>query len=389
MTPFATFASHSFSDIQLYFGKQNEIKMDFLDRIILDNRVEDLLWFAGIALGVLIFSSLIAKLISHIFYRLFRRLSKESHGKQFVALMRKPLRLMLVLFVFYLSFDILRFPEELNFKIYDTTFQSILFTLYFLMMAIAGTWVLLKVVEFIILLMAEKAELTESKADDQMVLFVKDILKVAIIILSVFFVVGVVFKLNITGLLAGAGIAGLAIALAAKDSLENLFGSFTIFAEKPFTVGDIIQVGEVVGEVEKVGFRSTRVRTLEKTFVTLPNRKIMESHSENLTLRTFRRVKVFIGVTYGTSQKQIQLIVKDIQDFIDAHELTNQDGIVGFYEFGDSSLNILVQYYVQNMEWNIYIKTREEINFRIMEIVESHGSEFAFPTRTLHLFKEN
>lgn len=363
--------------------------MDFLDRIYLDNSVENYFWFIGILLVVILFGRPIATLISHILYRVFRRLSKESHARQFVLILRKPIRVFLQLFTVYLSFDLLTFPDALNFEIYNTSFHSFLSTLYHLLMAISGTWVVLRIVDFIISLMAEKAEQTESKADDQMVLFIKDILKVTIIILAVFFIIGAVFKLNITGLLAGAGIAGIAIALAAKDSIENLFGSFTIFAEKPFTIGDIIQVGDVMGTVEKVGFRSTRVRTLEKTFVTLPNRKIMESHSENLTLRTFRRVKIFIGVTYGTNQKQIQAVVKDIQNFIDEHELTNQDGIVGFYEFGDSSLNILVQYYIQNMEWNTYIKTREEINFKIMEIVQAHGTGFAFPTRTVHMLKEN
>jgi len=206
---------------------------------------------------------------------------------------------------------------------------------------------------------------------------------------GIVFILGAVFNLNISSLLAGAGIAGLAIAFAAKESIENLIGSFTIFFDKPFTVGDFIQVGQITGTVEKVGFRSTRIRTVNQSFVTLPNRNIIDAYSENLTLRNWRRVRNVVGLTYSTSRAQIEGVVKDIQDYIDAHELTNQNGIVAFHEFGDSSLNVLVVYFVQNLDYNVYIKVREEINFKIMEIVAQHNSDFAFPTRSVYMEKGN
>jgi MscS family membrane protein len=361
----------------------------FLQSEFLNNTVEEYLWFIGIIAVVIILGRPLAKLIISIFYRFFRKITEENLAEQFKALLQKPLYYFILFTTVYLSFDLLKYPPAFDYDIYDVTLHEILYITLNLIFAILITWLFLRLADFVTVILESKAAKTETKADDQLVSFARDVLKIIIVVGAIFFVFGAIFKINISGLIAGAGIAGLAIALAAKDSLENLFGSFTIFTDKPFTVGDFVQVGDVMGTVEKVGFRSTRIRTLDKTFVTLPNRKIMDSSAENLSLRTFRRVKMVIGVTYDTNAEKIKAIVKDIQEFIDGHELTNQDGIVGFHDFGDSALEILVLYYVQNMDWNTYVKVREEINFRIMEIVETRGSDFAFPTRTLYVKKEN
>lgn len=362
---------------------------EFLNKVIFNNTVENYAWFTGIILTVILLGRPITRLLITIIYQVFKKIGMSGMADEFKKLLQKPLTNFLILFTVYVSFDLLRFPTEINFEVYGVTLQDILYTVYELIIVVSVTWIFIRLVDFIVSMLEAKAAKTETKEDDQIAFFVRDLLKIVVVIVAFFFIFGVIFKLDISGLLAGAGIAGLAIAFAAKDSLENLFGSFTIFTDKPFTVGDFIQVGDVVGTVEKVGFRSTRIRTLDKTFVTVPNRKIMDSHSENLTLRTFRRVKMTVGLTYDTKKETIKKIVDDIQAFIDKHELTNQDGIVGFYDFGESSLDVLVIYYVQNMDWKTYINTRERINFKIMDIVETHKSDFAFPTRTLYMQKED
>lgn len=356
---------------------------EFLDQVILDNSVKDLLIFGGIVLVAILLSRPITRLFSFLIYRLFKGVTEKNRAKDYVDITRKSFTWMVIIFAIFIAFSLIKYPDQLNFNIYSAPVSGILMKLYQSAMAIIVTWYLLRLLEFVALLLMDRAEKTDSKADDQIILFMKDLVKVVLVIMAIFFVLSAIFQFNITSLLAGAGIVGLAVAFAAKESIENLFGSFAIFADKPFTVGDFVQVGSVMGTVEKVGFRSTRIRTLEKTWVTLPNRKIMESHSENLTLRTFRRVDMTIGVLYSSKIEQIKNIVKDIQSYIDEHELTNQDGIVGFHDFGESSLNIRILYFVQNMDWNTYIKTREQINFEIMAIVSRHGSDFAFPTRTI------
>ena len=122
-----------------------------------------------------------------------------------------------------------------------------------------------------------------------------------------------VFDVNIAALATGLGIGGIAIAMASKESLENLLGSFTIFLDKPFTYGDIVTVNGYTGVVEKVGFRSTRIRTFDKSIVTVPNKNMVNAELDNLGMRPIRRVKFSIGLVYGTKVEQIKSIVKDLE----------------------------------------------------------------------------
>ena len=196
------------------------------------------------------------------------------------------------------------------------------------------------------------------------------------------------FGVNITALAAGLGVGGIAIAMASKESLENLFGSFTIFLDKPFTVGDVVTIGSVTGCVEKVGFRSTRIRTFDKSLVTVPNKKMIDAELNNLGLRPVRRVKFNIGLTYDTSVDQIKKITEDLQGFLDKHEKTNEETKVRFMDFGPSSLDVMVLYYIKNPEWNEFVNIKQEINFEIMNIVAKHKSDFAFPTTTVNIQKQ-
>jgi MscS family membrane protein len=225
--------------------------------------------------------------------------------------------------------------------------------------------------------------------DDQLIPFATEIGKVIIIIFALFIVLGNVFAINITALATGLGIGGIAIAMASKESLENLLGSFTIFFDRPFTVGDIVQVGNVTGKVAKVGFRSTRITTFDRSIVTVPNKKMIDAELDNLGLRPVRRVKFHIGLTYSTSTDQIKKIVEELQEMINIHPKTNDDGRVRFQEFGASSLDILVIYYVNSPKWEDLINAKQDINYKIMDIVKKHNSDFAFPSTSVYLQQNN
>ena len=230
-------------------------------------------------------------------------------------------------------------------------------------------------------MMNKRAEATENKMDDQLIPFIIEIAKIITYIFALVIVMGNVFEVDITALAAGLGIGGIALAMASKESLENLLGSFTIFFDQPFTVGT------VTGTVEKVGFRSTRIRTFDKSLVTVPNKKMIDAELDNLGMRPVRRVKFNIGLTYETAPEQIKAIVTDIQAMINQHPKTNQEGKVRFQEFGSSSLDILVMYFVDSPKWNDLIDVKEDVNYKIMEIVKKHNSDFAFPSTTVYLQK--
>ncbi len=361
---------------------------DFLQREFLDNTVQDWAIVLLVALGILVFNSFIGRLLSKLFYQFFRRFA-PAKGKRFTELLIPPLRMLLTLIALSVAFQFLTFPEALDFDLFGVHMSELMTGLMQLLMVLAITWMATRMVDFIGEVMADRAALTESTQDDQYVLFLKDVLRVIVYIASVFVILGAIFNLNITSLLAGAGLAGLAVALAAQDSLANLFGSLTIFGEKPFVMGDFVETNGILGVIEKVGFRSTRIRTLDKTYVTLPNRMIMENPINNLTDRTFRRVDYTVGILYGTPADTIRTIVDRIQEFIDEHPKTNENGIVAFHAFGASSLDIKVIYFIKEVDWNPYLKIREEVSLGIMQIVLDNGGDFAFPTTTVHLERDS
>jgi MscS family membrane protein len=363
----------------------------FLDQVYWGNSTKSYILFFGIMLLAMIFKKLFSKIISKLMFTFFKRFSKEVKVDKFLALLLKPIEFLIGIIIFYIAINQLTYP--LNLVIFKRTVERVSYTItiievvdkVFLTLIIFSSFkILLRIIDFISNIFAYKASLTDSKTDDQLVPFMRELTKILTIIFGVFVVMGAVFNMNVATIVAGLGIGGLAIALAAQDTLQNLFGSFTIFADKPFIVGDLVHVAGYDAVVEKVGFRSTTVRTLDKTLVIIPNKKMIDSPLENLTLRNLRRVKFNVGVLYGTPAKTIQKIIKEIKTYLDEHHETSMDGLVAFDSFGDSSLNIVVLYYIEIVDYAIYMAIKEEVNFKVMEIVLNNGADFAFPSRTIY-----
>jgi MscS family membrane protein len=186
--------------------------------------------------------------------------------------------------------------------------------------------------------------------------------------------------------LAGLGVGGLAVALAARDSLANLLGSILIMFEKPFRVGQVIRVSGSEGTVEDVGFRSTRIRTLDNSLISIPNNTVVNATVENLSLRVMRRQRFFVQITYDTPREKVQELAARIKQLITDHPMTNKTNIqVRFNDFAESSLNILVYFYLNVADYTTELQEREAILLQIMDVAKELGVEFAFPTRTLRV----
>ncbi len=186
--------------------------------------------------------------------------------------------------------------------------------------------------------------------------------------------------------LAGLGVGGLAIALAARDSLANFLGSVLIMFEKPFRVGHRIRVGSGEGTVEEVGFRSTRIRTSDNSLISIPNNIVVNATVENLSLRTMFRERFLVQLAYGTSAEKMEAFSLGIEELLTEHPLTRKDNFhVRFNEFGESSLNIVVIFHLLVANAGEEMRERERILYQIMALAKNHGVEFAFPTRTLHI----
>ena len=364
-------------------------QLEFLQIEFLENSIKSYIIFGSIILLGLLLKSLISSYLRKIIYKLVGDKSNSDGKSEFDNLLKKPLNYFLLIIIFYISFNQLNFPESWDLvSSNEIGLKMILEKGVSLLILITVFWTLLRVIDYIGDRLKFKAEKTESKVDDQLIPFAIEIGKVLVVIFGALILLSNVFNVDITALAAGLGVGGVAIALASKESLENLLGSFTIFFDKPFQVGDIITVGSITGVVEKVGFRSTRVRTFDKSLVTIPNKNLINSELDNLSLKPVRKVKIDIGLTYNTTVDQIKNIVKDIQDLVDDHPNTNEDGLVRFMNFGASSLDIMVVYFTNSPDWKLLVDTRQEINFKIIEIVKKHGSDFAFPSTSLY-FENN
>jgi MscS family membrane protein len=360
----------------------------FLLTEILGNTIQDYTWFIGAVLLGFIFKKLISKYLSHLLFKIVGKKGAEVGIDKFDALLTKPIGFFIMLSIIYIGSSHINYPEVwglVNEK--EFGLKMLINRGFSLVYVYSIFWIFLKVIDFIGLILNKRAEKTENKMDDQLIPFIVEIAKIITYIFALVIVMGNVFEVDITALAAGLGIGGIALAMASKESLENLLGSFTIFFDQPFTVGDTVTVGTVTGTVEKVGFRSTRIRTFDKSLVTVPNKKMIDAELDNLGMRPVRRVKFNIGLTYETAPEQIKAIVTDIQDMINQHPKTNQEGKVRFQEFGSSSLDILVMYFVDSPKWNDLIDVKEDVNYKIMEIVKKHNSDFAFPSTTVYLQK--
>ncbi|TAH41363.1 MAG: mechanosensitive ion channel family protein [Bacteroidetes bacterium] len=365
------------------------IMNDYLNQVYFGNTLGQYLLSLGILVGGLILRKYISNFSSWILYRCFRRFGKTIGVKKFLELLSAPFGFILLIAVFYAAFNRLSFPPEWELvSENDFGLRFIILQLFEGIIIFAITWYLIRIIEFIGLVMAARAALTESKLDDQFVPFFKSALKIVVAGLGFIIMLSAVFNLNVVSILTGLGIGGLAFALAAKETLENLLGSFTIFLDKPFKIGDLVKVGEVEGYIEGIGFRSTRIRALDRTLVTVPNKKMVDYELMNDTEREVRRAKFTIGLTYSTSAEQLKKVMLEILDAVNAHPLTEPDPVVRFVEFGSSSLNILVLYLSRTPQIADFTKVKEEINFQIMEIVQSNDCEFAFPSSTVYLSKE-
>ena len=357
----------------------------FLDYVFLGNSIEKYLISIIIISVGLVLKKNVSKFLSKFLFDFLIKV-KNIKGEDFYLTVKKPLDFLFTLIIFSLSFRNLE-TDIISQKISilgDLNFNKV-FSFFSIVFFI---WLLLKITDFFKIIFIKKAEKTKSKLDDQLIPFFTSLVKILITILGIFTIASNIFNINITALAAGLGVGGIAIAMAAKESLENLFGSFVIFLDRPFVVGDIVTVTNVTGVIESVGFRSTRIRTFDKSLVTVPNKKMVDAEVDNLGMRSSRRTKFNLGITYETSKGQIKKITRDIKKIIDQHPNTDKNfGRVKFLNFGSSSLDIMVMYYVKGTDWDTYLDTTEEINFKIMDIVKKHKSDFAFPSTTVYLNK--
>ena len=262
--------------------------------------------------------------------------------------------------------------------------------------ATAVSWGLYRLVSVTDYILTKLAEKTDNNLDDLIVAIIRKSMKVTIIILSVLFIGQNILDMNITALLAGAGVLGLAIAFAAQDTIANFFGSIMIILDQPFKVGDCIKISGFTGSVENVGFRSTRIRTFDGHVISLPNKGVANDNIENVARRPFIKRVINLGLTYDTGYAGMEKAVKILHELLDEQKCMHPERPprIAFDSFNDFSLNISVTIWwhsidkngkLKNPEFGKFMKWLHKTDMEILRLFDEAGLEFAFPTNTTYL----
>lgn len=341
-----------------------------------------LLTYLG-ALGSVIAGFVAKRIVAGVFKRL-TRLSEKTKLKFddiLFAALDKPLEWAMALGGIFGALYIFSLPGKTD-PVDLEKFRDALFLIVYAWLVI---WAARRLVDGLCKWWEEAAKKTETKLDDQLVPIVRQSTKVFL------YIVGVVFILqnlgySVMSLLAGFGIGGVALAMAGKDTVANVFGSIVIFFDKPFQIGDWIEVGKLEGTVEDVGLRTTRIRTFANSLITVPNAIFTTTAVNNWSKMKKRRIKMNVGVTYSSSPEKVHELVKRIREIIAEDEnLLHDFYLVNFNNFGPYSLDIFIYCFTRSTVWAEFLESKQAFMLKIMGVVAELGLDFAFPTQTLHV----
>ena len=345
---------------------------DFFNRQFYGNNVKQ--W--AISLGIFVAAIIVSKICYWLIGKYVKRITaktKTNLDDLLVDKLEEPVVYALAIIGFYWGF------QRLNFEVGVDNFFNHVFTIIF---TLNVTWLLVRVVdslieEYIVPIVAK----SDSDLDDQLMPMIRKLFK------AILWSLGIIIGLNNAGfdvaaLIAGLGIGGLALALAAQDTVKNIFGGVMVFIDKPFKLRDRIKVNGFDGMVEDIGIRTTRLRTLEGRLVTIPNGQFSDNAVENVTLEPSRKVVVNLGLTYETTPDNMQDAISKLESIAKSHSGTEDDVLVSFNSWGDSAMGILFIYYIKPSADILNVQT--DINMEILKQFNSAGLDFAYPTQTVY-----
>lgn len=286
----------------------------------------------------------------------------------------RPFGLMAMAGIWWLCLNLLGLPEE---------WLVVLLVAVKVLVGISGIWGGWHIVDLVSDVFYAKALATPNKLDDVLVPLLRKTLKVLIVLIGIVFILSNL-NMNVNGLFAGLGLGGLAFALAAKDTIQNLFGSISVLVDQSFHVGDWVVIEDVEGTVEEVGLRTTRIRTFYDSQVVVPNSRLITATIDNMGKRRYRRFKTTLAVTYDTSADKLEELCEGIRELVRINDYTRKDYYhVYFYEMADSYLGILIYVFFSTPDWGSELRERHHFLMSVMRLAEKMGVEFAFPSRTV------
>jgi MscS family membrane protein len=348
---------------------------DFLNRVFLDNPIKNYLVVAGIILFVLILKRFISRYLAGLIYRLVKRIWSDVDKNSFSGLVAQPLGLFLLILVSIISLHKLTFPSLFDVEVYKYTVKEIIHTTGTIILIISFIWLLLRIIDFIATILEKKANLITDQSDNQLIIFFKDFFKVVISIVGIIMVLKLGFGFSVSSFITGLSIATAAIALATRESLENLIASFIIFFDKPFTIGDLVNIQNVTGTVERIGLRSTRIRTDQKTFVTVPNKQMVDSILDNLSLRTQRKAEIRLELGVAVAADTLEKFISGAKEKL-AHPQI-EEVTVFLNDVKPGAFLVSVDFYTAPVSINDFNTLKQEKTISILKLMEEMKIELA------------
>ncbi|MCF6282896.1 MAG: mechanosensitive ion channel family protein [Candidatus Polarisedimenticolaceae bacterium] len=333
--------------------------------------------FVVVLVGIIL--DRMTSMILRFMVRSWRQRSKHDAYRDLSDGIMRPFGLMVLAVIWWLGLTLLGLPENV---------MVVLLVAVKFLTALSAVWAAYRSVDLLAVYLVHKASLTDSKLDDVLVPLVLRTMKVFVTIIGTVFIADNM-NINVSSLLAGLGLGGLAFALAAKDVIQNLFGSITVLLDRTYHVGDWVIIGDNEGTVEHIGFRSTKLRTFYNSVVTLPNATMITASVDNMGERRFRRMKSMLGLSYDTKPEMVEAFCEGVRELVRIHPYMRKDYYhVYFNGFGASSLDILVYVFWETPDWSTELRERHRFLLDIHRLAEKLGIEFAFPTQTLYMRQE-
>ncbi len=342
----------------------------FLEVVFLGNTVQDWLVTAGIILFAILLNKFISHYIVKLVCRLFTRNWKTFNEQRFVELIIHPLSVFLTLLVAIIALYRLHFPPLLNVVIYKYSLQRIVQVVGTISLIATFIWLLQRIIDFIANVLERRAAATIDQSDNQLILFFKDLLKVVLGVIGFLMIIHFAFNYKIGNLLTGLSIVGAALALSLRESLENLIASFVIFFDKPFTTGDLVKVQSYTGNVERIGLRSTRIRTADKSYVTVPNKQMVDSILDNISLRSQIRGELNLNLNLKTSPAKIETLIADIKGYLAKVEEVQTANVL-FTDIRLQSFVVFIEFFTAPIEWSRFTAIKQQLNLFILQTMES------------------
>ena len=348
-----------------------------LEQEILSNPIKNYLYILGIILATYILKRFVSRFFASIIYTWVDKKNHSELRKSHVHRLVVPIEQFLLFLVAVIALYELKFPEVWNVHLFKLTLQEVIESVVKLFFIILLIRVSLRTLEFISIILEERSKLTKDQTDDQLVLFFRDFFKVILYIIGVLLVLRYVFNENIGNLVTSLSIVGAAVALSMRESLENIIASFIIFFDKPFTVGDLVKVNNFTGTIEKIGLRSTRIRTQDKTYITVPNKQMVDTIVDNISLRSERKIEMDIQLSVQTSAPLISALSSHVRLMI-AQESNIISSSVFVAEAGKQSHVIHVECFISmQVDINSLQQLREKLNVAVIEFANQHQIQFS------------